>query len=276
MKKKKKNRKEIFVYSVFLVIAVIGFFIAAPQIPQYRALIENISAGLFVLSIVFFVLKLLSLDQISNLNSLIKIAPRIVQSSVKKGIIDFFYVGEEDESEDDWSQLIKNAKGKVDVLAVAMHTLSVSNYFIDNIIDKIKKNKKFKFRAIVIHPDSDEAFKRHIMDVKFFGEEDKSVKKIIEGTLGILEKHEIFRTTVKLHELSHTCDILRVDDKMYVTNRLAGDIGNKCPCFILENKAGGFFENYVKHFEALWKDERSVIFEEYLSKRKESKSSSPL
>ncbi len=59
-----------------------------------------------------------------------------------------------------------------------------------------------------------------------------------------------------------SCSIIRIGDRMLVTNYLYNMLGRVCPTFLLQDKThSGLFAKYVQHFENVWKSGKVLVYQ---------------
>ena len=60
------------------------------------------------------------------------------------------------------------------------------------------------------------------------------------------------RVELRVYAYVPQVSIVRSDNELLVTPYMLPLVGDECPTFRVQSVPGGFFEQYVKHFEAMW------------------------
>ena len=180
----------------------------------------------------------------------------LLAHSRQSGLVDLCTISGSYATHSGWMDLLRNAKGEIDLLGYSLHSWTYSANFSNEIVKLARKGVKIRIMIMDENNSDIEAIvNSHIStySVDDLKREIASFKQIcqeIEERFSVEEKNKPLLSTVTQGLI--TCQICRFDSKICVTPYLYSVQTSESPLFIIEGENTELFERYREEFDALW------------------------
>jgi hypothetical protein len=258
--------------------ALIILFLIATNLLSIAGLLKNqnistILIGIATSCIAAFILAILYIGtggeplqkQIREIEQQIAKLPRVM-ALMESGLYAVFHERHLSRDNEFWKEEFLNSKESKDFDAIGqvLHDIVESlSHDLDTWKEKV--NQGSNVRILILKPDGDETKIRmnheEGLPGSMIGKTDLSaleqvITKILEGT-----KDGKGSFSLGFYDIIPYCNIVKVGEKMLVTNYLYRLTGAFSPTYLIEKtKDKKLFEKYMEHFENVWKSGKVEVY----------------
>lgn len=269
MKNSKDNKVQPYLIMglIALLILVIALLIKPENVATldfiYDALV-NIAFIFVTIVIVNYVWSLLGGDPVENLFKDGLGAYELYSDGFERGLLRANPIASDYASSSEWMKIIGAAKKSVDMMGYSLRTFTGSKEFAETLKEIAQRG--VQVRIMIMHEDNEHlpaGLNKNVtvshntkIDIALCKE---CVKTAINELIGD-QKNNIQLRCIKIGITE--MQIIRVDDKIYVTPYLYSMNTSDSPLFVCKERKNGYYPKYQYEFNELWKLNESQNEEE--------------
>lgn len=257
--------KKIYPYIILTIlgalVVIIAFFVKPDTITNNEFIYTVfLNIGFAVLTIVivnflWFILGGQPLEEIihKSVNTF-----KLASDGFKVGLDRIFLVSSEFATPNEWIVKLKSAKNEIDLMGYSLCMLTRTNDFQNTLLQLVNKNIKIR---ILIMDEENEHFGAALnfealssLTLESMKGEVEACTHCVEYVRGHIKKNK--EKNFKFEKVKKgltECQIIRIDNYLYVTPYLYSKHTSGSPLFTLKKQEGGLYDKYVEEFETLWK-----------------------
>ena len=163
---------------------------------------------------------------------------------------------------DKWISLLKGATHDVDMMGYSLHILTLTNQFSNTLRDLA--NKGVHIRVLIMDEGN-----KHFFAGLNFDDLDSMTAESMQGEVVGCEKcinnarnmvRKEIKDNIKFAKIKKgitECQIIRIDDTVYVTPYLYSQHTSDSPLYVYKKQSGGLYDKYMDALNTLWKKNKT-------------------
>lgn len=255
------KKRPYIVFAIIGVLVIIIAFLLKPdtmtQDEFVYGVLLNIGFVILTIVIVNFLWFLLGGDPTEKMIEKSVSTLTLASDGFDSGLYRAFSSSSEFATASQWVSLLKDTKEHVDMMGYSLHILTRTTELQNKLINLANCNVQIR---ILIMDENNEHFSAGLniegissMTLESMKEEVRSCRQCIDYIMSNVKENK--RKNINFKTISKgltECQIIRTDDKIFITPYLYSKHTSDSPLFIARKQNGGYYDKYVEEFEMLW------------------------